>query len=281
MRPEARRAVSAVVRRAGGLVLAVRRPDEPREELPGLRGLPAVTLRDGESPEDGVRRIGWEKLGVELTPLRALAEGEQQRPDYTLRMIVYEATLAGEPKLPGRRVEAPGTRYEAFDWLPPASFREAADRGSLCCRLFLGLTPNPSPTRGEGNPPVSDQERLRLHISPRMQGDMVEVARQLRRESTPSEETLWHALRKRQLYGRKFRRQQPIGPFVVDFFCAEERLVVEVDGPIHQTQGDAGNARQRLLEATGLHILRVTASEVEGDLDQVLRAISASFSAPT
>jgi very-short-patch-repair endonuclease len=109
---------------------------------------------------------------------------------------------------------------------------------------------------------------------------MVEVARQLRRESTPSEETLWQALRKRQLSGRKFRRQQPIGPFVVDFFCAEERLVVEVDGPIHQTQVDADNARQRLLEATGLRILRVTVSEVERDLEQVLRAISATFSAP-
>lgn len=136
MTVELRRAVSAVVRRADGLVLAVRRPDEPGEELPGVWGLPAVTLADGESPEDGVRRIGSEKLGVELTPLRSLAEGDQQRPGYNLRMTVYEVSIAGEPKLPDRGA-SPGTRYEAIDWLPTASFKDAAERGSLCCALFL------------------------------------------------------------------------------------------------------------------------------------------------
>lgn len=57
---QARHAVAAAVRRDDGLILAVLRPDEPGEELPGVWGLPAVTLRDGESPEDGVRRLGRE-----------------------------------------------------------------------------------------------------------------------------------------------------------------------------------------------------------------------------
>jgi len=135
-----RHAVAAVIRRADGLVLAVQRPDEPGEELPGVWGLPAATLRDGESPVDGVRRLGREKLGVDLTPLRALATGEQQRADYTLRMTVYEASMSGEPQLPDRAAGASGTLYEAHDWLPAASFREAADKGSLCCRLFLAAT---------------------------------------------------------------------------------------------------------------------------------------------
>jgi ADP-ribose pyrophosphatase YjhB (NUDIX family) len=137
---EIRRAVAAVIRRPGGLVLAVRRPDEPGEELPGLWGLPATTLAEGEPPEDGVRRLGREKLGVALAPLRALAEGEQQRADYTLRMTVYEASMTGEPSAsggPDRARGASGTLYEALDWLPAASFREAAQRGSLCCELFL------------------------------------------------------------------------------------------------------------------------------------------------
>jgi 8-oxo-dGTP diphosphatase len=139
-----RRAVAAVIRRADGLVLAVLRPDEPGEELPGLWGLPATTLAEGESPEDGVRRLGREKLGVALTPLRALAQGEQARPsglrrkDYTLRMTLYEASLAGAPRLPDRASGASGTLYEALDWLPEASFQRAADAGSLCCRLLLG-----------------------------------------------------------------------------------------------------------------------------------------------
>jgi ADP-ribose pyrophosphatase YjhB (NUDIX family) len=135
-----RRAVAAVVRRSDGRVLAVRRPDEPGEELPGLWGLPAATLAEGESPEDGVRRLGREKLGTPLTPLRALAQGEQARAGYTLRMTLYEASLAGEPRLPDRASGASGTLYEALDWLPEASFREAADQGSLCCELFLAVT---------------------------------------------------------------------------------------------------------------------------------------------
>ncbi|MCH8900969.1 MAG: NUDIX hydrolase [Chloroflexi bacterium] len=138
---EVRRAVAAAVRRDDGLVLAVLRPDDPGEELPGVWGLPAVTLRDGESPEDGVRRLGREKLGVELTPLRSTAEGEQRREGYTLRMMVYEASMAGAPSLPPRSASG-GTRYVAIDWLPAASFREAAEAGSLCCRLFLALTPD-------------------------------------------------------------------------------------------------------------------------------------------
>lgn len=128
------RAVTVAVTRADGLVLAVQRPDEPGEELPGVWGLPATTLLDGESPEGGVRRLGREKLGVDLTPVRALAEGEQQRPDYTLQMTVYEASMAGEPAL--QRAPS-GTSYDALDWLPPASFRDAAERGSLCCELYL------------------------------------------------------------------------------------------------------------------------------------------------
>lgn len=141
-RPELRRAVAAAVRRADGLLLAVRRPDEPGEELPGVWGLPATTLRDGESPEEGVRRLGKEKLGVELTPLRAIGEGEQSREDYTLRMTVYEASKVGEPRLPQHSDTAGVTLYDALDWLPDAAFREAADQGSLCCRLLLAAEPH-------------------------------------------------------------------------------------------------------------------------------------------
>ena len=146
---DVRRAVAAVVRRDDGLVLAVRRPDEPGEELPGLWGLPAVTLHEEESAEDGVRRIGREKLAVKLTPLRALAEGEQQRASYALHMTVYEASMAGEPSAVGGPSRTPATtctQYDAVDWLPAESFRAAADAGSLCCRLFLTLTPGAGQT---------------------------------------------------------------------------------------------------------------------------------------
>ncbi len=132
-----RRAVAAVIQRPDGLVLAVRRPDEPGEELPNIWGLPATTLADGEAPEDAVRRLGREKLGVELTPLRALAEGEQPRAGYTLHMTVYEVSMSGVPQLPRRAPGSASTLYDALDWLPPDAFADAASRGSLCCQLFL------------------------------------------------------------------------------------------------------------------------------------------------
>jgi len=108
---------------------------------------------------------------------------------------------------------------------------------------------------------------------------MVEVARDFRKEPTESEDILWQAVRRRQLDGRKFRRQQPIGPFVVDFFCPEERLVVEVDGPIHDDQIEADRVRQDLLKATGLRVLRLTAAEVEANLTHALEKVAAAFSA--
>ena len=122
-------------------MLAVRRPDEAGEELPGVWGLPATTLGGGESPEDGVRRLGQEKLGVELTPLRAIGHGEQPREGYTLRMSVYEASMLGEPRLPPRGGTAGITLYDAIGWLPDASFRAAADQGSLCCQVLLAAEP--------------------------------------------------------------------------------------------------------------------------------------------
>jgi adenine-specific DNA methylase/very-short-patch-repair endonuclease len=130
--------------------------------------------------------------------------------------------------------------------------------------------PAPSPTRGEG-------ELERLSVPPALEKIMIEIARKLRRESTPSEDILWQALRNRQLEGRKFRRQQPVGAFVLDFYCADERLAVEVDGPIHSQQKEADAQRQQILESLGIRFVRVTAEQVETDLPAVLAAIRAAF----
>jgi very-short-patch-repair endonuclease len=114
-------------------------------------------------------------------------------------------------------------------------------------------------------------------IAPELARAMTQVARKLRRDPTPSEDRLWHAIRKEQLDGRKFRRQMPIGPFVVDFYCAFERLIVEVDGPIHESQRAADQQRQAMLESLGLRFVRVTAAQVENHLSDVLQAIRTAF----
>jgi very-short-patch-repair endonuclease len=76
----------------------------------------------------------------------------------------------------------------------------------------------------------------RLEVSESVRRKMVEVARQFRKEATESERILWQALRGKKLDGLKFRRQQPIGLFVVDFYNSAYRLVIEVDGQIHDFQ---------------------------------------------
>lgn len=73
--------------------------------------------------------------------------------------------------------------------------------------------------------------------------------------------------------GLKFRRQQPIGPFIVDFYNSNFRLVVEVDGLIHNQQVDADHARQEMLEILGLNILRLQAKMVETNLSTALALI--------
>src|SRR5260221_14579793 len=98
---------------------------------------------------------------------------------------------------------------------------------------------------------------------------MRDVARQLRQEPTPTEAILWQKLRRQQL-GYKFRRQAPIGPFVVDFLCTAARLVVEVDGPIHASQQQVDHERQVLLGGLGLRFVRVSSQDVEYRLSEVV-----------
>ena len=121
------------------------------------------------------------------------------------------------------------------------------------------------------------QEPARWDVPDALRVRMRDVAREHRRNPTPSESLLWEALRGGKLDGRKFRRQQPVGPFIVDFYCAQERLVVEVDGKIHERQQREDADRQEALESLGLRFVRVTHDEVIFDLPSALKKISRAF----
>jgi very-short-patch-repair endonuclease len=113
----------------------------------------------------------------------------------------------------------------------------------------------------------------RIHVPPEIRRKMVEIARQFRKTPTKGEKILWEALRGKKLDGIKFRRQQPVGYFVVDFYNSVYRLVVEVDGPIHESQQEVDHARQEILEELGLVVLRVKSEIVEGHLPRALDMI--------
>ena len=102
---------------------------------------------------------------------------------------------------------------------------------------------------------------------------MSEIARQLRQSSTPTEALLWSQLRARQVNGRKWRRQQPIGPFIVDFFCAELSTVIEIDGDVHAGREVEDRSRQLFLEARGLRVIRFNNDDVINNLDGVMSVV--------
>jgi ADP-ribose pyrophosphatase YjhB (NUDIX family) len=105
-------------------ILAIRRSDTD-DELPGIWGLPAGTKRGTETVEQVIDRIGEDKLGVHLTPIRKLASGRQDRPEYRLEMELWEVAMEGVPGHPEWR------------WASRDLFEQGAASGSLCCRLVL------------------------------------------------------------------------------------------------------------------------------------------------
>jgi ADP-ribose pyrophosphatase YjhB (NUDIX family) len=106
------------------------------ENLPNVWGLPAGSLKDGESFEDCVRRSGMEKLGVELDVVDLIGEGNLERDTYVLHMKEYEVSVrSGEPSVPQPYPEV--TQYQATRWGNADDLVEAASKGSLCCRIFL------------------------------------------------------------------------------------------------------------------------------------------------
>ena len=103
-------------------------------------------------------------------------------------------------------------------------------------------------------------------------------ARRLRQDMTPAEKILWAALRRRQIDGLRFRRQHPIGRFIADFCCVERQLIIEVDGEIHRSQQADDQERQAILEMQGYRVLRFQNQEVEYNLPDVIKQISACAS---
>ncbi len=101
-----------------------------------------------------------------------------------------------------------------------------------------------------------------------------ERARQLRRELTNAERILWEALRGRRFHGLRFRGQEPLDGFIVDFICFERKLVIEVDGAAHRDTRAYDQERDAILRAHSLAILRVTNDEIEQRLPDFLAHIA-------
>lgn len=106
-------------------------------------------------------------------------------------------------------------------------------------------------------------------------GKLYQYGRELRQSSTKAEKILWEYLRNRKLDGLKFRRQHPIDKFIADFYCHEEKLVVELDGAVHDEKMNAQYDQTRTYElaGSGIRVIRFWNSEVENNIEFVLNRI--------
>ena len=107
--------------------------------------------------------------------------------------------------------------------------------------------------------------------------DFLSLKRRLRSDMTAAERRLWAVLRLRQFHGLKFRRQHGIGPYIVDFYCPEQGLVIEVDGDTHAEvmRQLTDQRRDVYLQSLGLAVVRYTNTEILENLDGVLQDMMA------
>ncbi len=132
-----------------------------------------------------------------------------------------------------------------------------------------------SPWQGE----VGAKRREGVGPRTRRRGSNVRLARYLRREMTKAEMRLWHFLRRKRLLGLKFRRQHPFGPYVLDFYCPELALAIEVDGSQHGKMRGRKHDQERdaYLARHGVMVLRYWTADVLRDVDGVVNDICAKI----
>ena len=137
-------------------------------------------------------------------------------------------------------------------------------------------TPDPSLQAGGEKRIVLERTPGAIHKSDRAD----RAAQRMRRAPTYAEQRFWKVLRKTDLH---FRRQAPFGPYIVDFVCHEHRLIVELDGGIHDLPSVAARDAERdtWLTGRGYRVMRFTNEEVAADIDWVVRMIFARVSADT
>ena len=102
---------------------------------------------------------------------------------------------------------------------------------------------------------------------------VIKLAKKMRKDMTASEKRLWLKLRNKQVGGLRFRRQHPVGRYIADFYCHELKLVIELDGTIHDERKEYDENRNKFLKAGKFTILRFNNDEINDSIDDVLNKI--------
>jgi leucyl-tRNA synthetase len=173
---------------------------------------------------------------------------------------------------------------------------------SVGALINFNLTPNPSPEERGTNSDKTGSLNKVVNTTPspmekglgdevhaqdfifttdeKTWGSLKESARENRKNTTEAEEKFWEVVRNNNL-GFKFRRQHAISRFIVDFVCIEKKLVVEIDGPIHETQKQEDEERTSIISNEGFKVIRFTNDEVLNDLSLVLKKLKSELTSPS
>ena len=214
---------------------------------------------------DWLAGLGYQVFfGPDIAPDMPAAEREHYGRvvlEYRLR----QALARLNPQVPADVIDEAFRKLTRPDWPSLVANNHALHR-----MLVEGITvecsspsPQPSPN-GRGSNYHGGYEFLGL----------CQRARELRRSQTQSEKMLWELLRDRQMLGLKFRRQHQIGDYIVDFYCHDANLVVELDGPVHEATKKKDAKRDAFLKSLGIHVIRFRNEQVYAELESVLAAIA-------
>ncbi|MFN9467428.1 MAG: DNA methyltransferase [Pseudanabaena sp.] len=141
--------------------------------------------------------------------------------------------------------------------------------------------------RGEGNKLVSEASQISRGEGNKLAGRerqipqvLLQRARELRQKQTPAEKVLWECLRDRRLFEAKFRRQHNIGQYIADFYCHEAKLVIELDGDIHQNQQERDGDRDQWMQSHGFNVIRFSNQAILDYPEETLTQISSFLPSP-
>jgi type I site-specific restriction-modification system R (restriction) subunit/very-short-patch-repair endonuclease len=147
----------------------------------------------------------------------------------------------------------------------------AVNKAVESTKRAMGFAPMLAPSPG-----LSQGEREHHYRGGLDYSGLIDEAKALRKNQTPAEDIFWELVRNKKFFGLKFRRQHQIGPYIVDFYCDENKLVIELDGEIHNTdeQREHDSIRDKYLSSMGYKVLRFKNEDIINDTETALKAIS-------
>jgi adenine-specific DNA methylase/very-short-patch-repair endonuclease len=235
-----------------------------REEIRNAYGGRAPRVLDpfaggGAIPLEAMR-LGCEVTAADINPVA---------------WFILKCTLEYPQRLAGQTRRLPDFALEDPDFM--AAYLKAKGLKPAEIKRYLPLRNLPSPASGRGGGGEGGDEGVSEAKKPRpprsVPPDLLRHAREMRSEATDAEKLMWYLLRNRRLADARFRRQHPIGRYIVDFCCREYGLVVELDGGQHRDQQTYDARRDAFLRKQGLSVLRFWNNDVLSETEGVLQQI--------